>query len=142
VSEQKDVAPSAPKRDPNIVSEEKGLPSSAPEPKAEWTRKASAPVPIPASSTVRKSADRVETPLHVESDGHELSAAATLLVVLRRIQGVKKALEARLERSSTDPQIVDNVSAFWKHHNTNALDAVLVAATFGRDSESVTALSK
>jgi hypothetical protein len=85
--------------------------------KAEWTRKASAPVPGPASSTVRKSADRVETLLHVQPVGDELTAAAILLVVLRRIEGVKKALEARLEKS-TDRQIVDNVSAFWKHHNT------------------------
>jgi hypothetical protein len=99
---------------------------------------------------VRKSLDRVETLLHVDSGGDELTAAALLLVVLRRIESVKKALEARLERS-TDRQIVDNVSALWKHRNTkgrrskvtqNALDAVLVAATFGSDSESVTALSK
>jgi hypothetical protein len=118
--------------------------------KAEWTRKASAPVPGPAASTVRKSADRVETVLHVESDGYELIAAARLLVVLRIIGGIKKALEARLQRS-TDRQIVGNVSVFLKHHNTkgrrskvtlNALDVVRVAATFWSDSESVTAPSK
>ena len=91
------------------------------------------------------------TLLHVVSDGDELTAAAILLVVLGRkgTQGIKKALEAELERS-TDRQIVDNVSAFLKHHNTkgrrskvtqNALDAVLVASTFGKsDSESVTVL--
>jgi hypothetical protein len=86
--------------------------------KTEWTRKASAPVPGPASWNVRKSADKVVTLLHVESDGDELATpAAILLVVLRRIEGTKKALEARFERS-TDRQIVDNVSVFLKHHNT------------------------
>jgi lipopolysaccharide biosynthesis regulator YciM len=101
---------------------------------------------------VRYAADRVETLLHVLSDGDEVIAAAILLVALsyRRMAGVKKALEVQLEKS-IDHEIVDNVSAFLRHHNTkgrrskgtqNALDAVLVAATFGSASESVTVLSK
>jgi hypothetical protein len=117
--------------------------------KAEWTRKASALVPGPASSTVRKSADRVETLLHVESDGDELTATRYSWSYSGELKVSRRHWRRDFERS-TDRQIVDNVSAFWKHHNTkgrrskvtqNALDAIVVAATFGSDSESVTALS-
>jgi hypothetical protein len=117
--------------------------------KAEWTRKTS-PAPVSASSKNRKSADHVVKLLRVESGGDEETAATILLLALSRptMKGIRDLLQSKLERS-TDCQIVDSISAFLSHHSTkgrrpketqNAVDAVLVAATFGSVSESGKAL--
>jgi phage tail protein X len=118
--------------------------------KAKWTR--DAPAPDPASSKLRKSADRIEKLLHVEAGGDEQTAATILSVVLSRrsMKGVRDILQSRLGRS-TDSQIVDSVAAFFSHHpasgrrpkeTQNAVDAVLVAATFGFSRDSGNALSE
>jgi hypothetical protein len=122
--------------------------------KAEWTHKNYVPAPDPASSKLRKSADNIEKLLQVESGGDERTASTILSVALshRSMQGVGTLLQAQLERS-TDRQIVDSISDFLTHHDAkgrrsketqNALDAVLVAATFGSSTrvESVKALSE
>jgi hypothetical protein len=118
--------------------------------KAEWTH--NAPAPDPASSKMRKSADRIEKLLQVESGGDERTAATILSVALshRSMKGVGNLLQAQLERS-TDRQIVDSISTFLTHHDAkgrrsketqNAVDAVLVAATFGSSCDSANALAE
>lgn len=101
---------------------------------------------------MRQSADRLETYLYAVSDGNEQTGAEMILAALNRkgMEGVKKSLELQLEKS-IDREIVDNMSAFLKHHSTkgrrpkvaqNAVEAVQVAATFGAASETVKTLSK
>jgi hypothetical protein len=115
--------------------------------KAQWTRKASAPDQVPHYQLCERNvADRVETLLHAVSGGDEVTVAAILLVALshRGIEGVKKAPEVKLERS-TNHQIADSVPAFLRHNDAKSrwskvapLDAGLGAATVG----SVTVLPK
>jgi hypothetical protein len=115
--------------------------------KAEWTR--GAPASDPGSSKMRKSADKIEKLLQVEAGGDELAAATILIGALSRMKGVKDLLQLQL--GSTDKKIVDSVSDFLTHHvakgrrpkeTQNAVDAVLVAATFGSSCDSANVLSE
>ena len=107
----------------------------------EWKRTTTA-APDPKSSPIRKSAERIEKLLYTESHGDVLAAATILSVALSRqsMDGIRTSLEAQHFNSSTDSQIVENISTFMTHHHAsgrrsketqNAVDAVLVAATFG-----------